>query len=178
FKVISNLIRIGCMKRKSLSDTDLNAARRLKEIWMAKKSQLGLTQERAAEIMGFSTQGAVSHYLNGQTPLNLEAVLKFAGLLKVPPESIRPDMVDLLQIARMYCREPQQDNIVALPADTEQTEDELPFAVEPMERDLIHTFRAFPKEDQEHMLQEMKDKKESMDRTVARWLAAQKGRRA
>ncbi|EPZ3420554.1 helix-turn-helix domain-containing protein, partial [Shigella sonnei] len=96
----------------------------------------------------------------------------------VPPESIRPDMVDLLQIARMYCREPQQDNIVALPADTEQTEDELPFAVEPMERDLIHTFRAFPKEDQEHMLQEMKDKKESMDRTVARWLAAQKGRRA
>ncbi|WP_252861344.1 hypothetical protein, partial [Shigella sonnei] len=31
---------------------------------------------------------------------------------------------------------------------------------------------------QEHMLQEMKDKKESMDRTVARWLAAQKGRRA
>ncbi|EFZ50132.1 regulator of the C1 family from prophage [Shigella sonnei 3233-85] len=47
-----------------------------------------------------------------------------------------------------------------------------------MERDLIHTFRAFPKEDQEHMLQEMKDKKESMDRTVARWLAAQKGRRA
>ncbi|EOU7358705.1 helix-turn-helix domain-containing protein [Shigella sonnei] len=166
------------MKRKSLSDTDLNAARRLKEIWMAKKSLLGLTQERAAEIMGFSTQGAVSHYLNGQTPLNLEAVLKFAGLLKVPPESIRPDMVDLLQIARMYCREPQQDNIVALPADTEQTEDELPFAVEPMERDLIHTFRAFPKEDQEHMLQEMKDKKESMDRTVARWLAAQKGRRA
>ncbi len=26
------------------------------------------------------------------------------------------------------------------------------------------------------MLKDMKDKKESMDRTVARWLAAQKGR--
>ncbi|ENY9582898.1 helix-turn-helix domain-containing protein [Escherichia coli] len=166
------------MKRKSLSDTDLKAAKKLKEIWMAKKPQLGLTQERAAEILGFSTQGAVSHYLNGQTPLNLEAVLKFAGLLKVSPESIRPDMADLLQIARVYYQEPQQDNIVTLPADTKQAENELPFAVDPMERDLIHTFRAFPKEDQENMLREMKDKKESMDRTVARWLAAQKGRRA
>ncbi|EOW6510229.1 helix-turn-helix domain-containing protein, partial [Escherichia coli] len=91
-----------------------------------KKTQLGLTQERAAEILGFSTQGAVSHYLNGQTPLNLEAVIKFAGLLQVPPESIRPDMADLLRIVRMYPQELQQDNVVALPAEMEQSENELP----------------------------------------------------
>ncbi|HEL8026009.1 TPA: helix-turn-helix domain-containing protein [Escherichia coli] len=166
------------MKRKSLSDTDLKAAQRLKEIWMDKKPQLGLTQERAAEMLGFSTQGAVSHYINGQTPLNLEAVLKFAGLLKVPPESIRPDMADLLHIARIYSQEQQQDNVVTLSADTNQKEEIPSFDVDPIERDLIQTFRAFPKEDQEQMLKEMKEKKETMDRTVARWLAAQKGRRA
>ncbi|MEJ9962468.1 helix-turn-helix transcriptional regulator [Escherichia albertii] len=166
------------MKRKPLSEIDLQAAQRLKEIWATKKTQLGLTQERAAEILGFSTQGAVSHYLNGQTPLNLEAVIKFAGLLQVPPESIRPDMADLLRIVRMYPQEPQQDNVVVLPAEMKQSESELPFNIEPIERDLIQTFRAFPKEDKEKMLKEMKEKKESIEETVARWLEAQKGRRA
>ncbi|HBC5801266.1 TPA: helix-turn-helix transcriptional regulator [Escherichia coli] len=166
------------MKRKPLSEIDLQAAQRLKEIWTTKKTQLGLTQERAAEILGFSTQGAVSHYLNGQTPLNLEAVIKFAGLLQVPPESIRPDMADLLRIVRMYPQELQQDNVVVLPAEMEQSENELPFNIEPIERDLIQTFRAFPKEDKEKMLKEMKEKKESIEETVARWLEAQKGLRA
>lgn len=48
----------------------------------------------------------------------------------------------------------------------------------PIQRDLLLTFNAFPKEDQEQMLKEMKDKKETMDKTVARWLEAQKGHRA
>lgn len=48
----------------------------------------------------------------------------------------------------------------------------------PIQRDLLLTFNAFPKEDQEQMLREMKDKKETMDKTVARWLEAQKGHRA
>lgn len=46
------------------------------------------------------------------------------------------------------------------------------------QQELLQTFEAFPEQDQELMLQEMKEKKESMERTVARWLAAQKGRRA
>ncbi|EAR2913615.1 helix-turn-helix domain-containing protein [Salmonella enterica] len=48
----------------------------------------------------------------------------------------------------------------------------------PRQQELLQTFGAFPEQDQEQMLQEMKEKKESMERTVARWLAAQKGRRA
>ncbi|WP_373225549.1 helix-turn-helix domain-containing protein [Enterobacter cloacae complex sp. ESBL7] len=48
----------------------------------------------------------------------------------------------------------------------------------PLQRDLLKTFSAFPKEDQELMLKEMKDKKETMDKTVARWLEAQKSHRA
>ncbi|KDA85777.1 hypothetical protein AC41_1108 [Escherichia coli 2-011-08_S3_C3] len=43
---------------------------------------------------------------------------------------------------------------------------------------MLQTFRAFPKEDKEKMLKEMKEKKESIEEIVARWLAAQKGRRA
>lgn len=46
------------------------------------------------------------------------------------------------------------------------------------ELDLLRTFGAFPDEDQEKMLKEMKEKKETMDKTVERWIAAQKGRRA
>ncbi len=87
-------------------------------------------------------------------------------------------MADLLRIVRMYPQELQQDNVVALPAEMEQLENELPFNIEPIERDLIQTFRAFPKEDKEKMLKEMKEKKESIEETVARWLEAQKGLRA
>lgn len=45
----------------------------------------------------------------------------------------------------------------------------------PMQLDLLKTFNAFPEEDQQQMLSEMKERKETMDKTVARWLAAQKG---
>lgn len=50
--------------------------------------------------------------------------------------------------------------------------------ITPKQRELLQIFSAFPEEDQEIMLKEMKDKKETMDKTVARWLDAQKGRRA
>lgn len=48
----------------------------------------------------------------------------------------------------------------------------------PMQLDLLKTFNAFPEEDQQKMLYEMKEQKESMDKTVARWIAAQKGNKA
>ncbi|OMP92713.1 helix-turn-helix domain-containing protein [Raoultella terrigena] len=48
----------------------------------------------------------------------------------------------------------------------------------PMQLDLLKTFNAFPEEDQQQMLSEMKERKETMDKTVARWIAAQKGNKA
>lgn len=241
------------MKRKSLSEEDVKAASRLKEIWNSRKSELGLTQDRAAEILGFGTQGAVSHYLNAQTPLNLEAVLKFAGLLKVAPERIRPDLADMFKMVRDLIpgEEDGDDQILALESEqspttsptlnisayrikrllsetgwsqaelgrrvgvTQQTVQQwvsgkstpkptsidklvevtghppywfmlppdegdqvvTPDAMKlgPMQLDLLKTFNAFPEEDQQQMLYEMKERKETMDKTVARWLAAQKG---
>lgn len=88
--------RLAAMKRNPLSESDKAAAANLRRIWDEKKRDLGLTQEKAAEAMGFTTQGAVSHYLNGYMPLNTDNLLKFAALLEVPPSAIRPDIDDLL----------------------------------------------------------------------------------
>lgn len=86
--------------RRKLTDEDLQAAQRLKSIWSVRGKALGLTQEKAADAMGFNTQGAVSHYINGQTPLNTDAVIKFASLLQVSPEDIRPELAPLLNLVR------------------------------------------------------------------------------
>lgn len=95
------------MTRK-ISDVDKNAAHNLKAIWEAKRDALGLTQEKAAEALGFSTQGAVSQYLNGRTALNTDTTLKFAALLQVPPEDINPELKVLLD----YVRSNKQTSVV------------------------------------------------------------------
>ncbi len=87
------------MTRK-ISDTDKVAAINLRRIWEAKRDTLGLTQEKAAEVLGFSTQGAVSQYLNGRTALNTDTTLKFAALLQVDPEDINPELKVLLDYVR------------------------------------------------------------------------------
>jgi len=75
-------------KKRPLSQLDKENASRLKEIWESKKKDLGLTQAKAADLMGFESQGAVSHYLNGITALNVSAILKFSSLLHIEPSEI------------------------------------------------------------------------------------------
>jgi transcriptional regulator with XRE-family HTH domain len=88
------------MRKKTLDAADSETAVRLRKIWDQKKIELRLTQEKAADLLGFSTQASVSHYLNGTTPLNTDAVLKFSALLGVKPEEIRPDLADLMNYVR------------------------------------------------------------------------------
>ncbi|EOO9467015.1 helix-turn-helix domain-containing protein, partial [Escherichia coli] len=64
------------MRRKREEIASPEATQRLRAIWDAKKRELKLTQELAAELMGFEAQSAVSHYLNGKAPLNTDAALK------------------------------------------------------------------------------------------------------
>lgn len=45
--------------------------------------------------------------------------------------------------------------------------------ITPTQKELLQTFEAFPEEEQQQMLKDMKEKKETMDRIVAKWLAAQ-----
>lgn len=73
---------------------------RLREIWNKRKVELRLTQEKAAELMGFEHQSTISQYLNGKAPLNMENTIKFANVLGVKPEEIRPDLSDLFQYVR------------------------------------------------------------------------------
>ena len=51
-------------------------------------------------MMGFKTQAAISQFLNGKVPVNIENVLKFAALLKVAPEEIDPSVEPLLEPIR------------------------------------------------------------------------------
>ena len=76
------------------------ASKNLKAAWNARKKELKLTQELAAELLGFESQGTVSQYLNGKIPVNTDAALKFAALLKVKPEDSREDLKDLMNYVR------------------------------------------------------------------------------
>lgn len=84
------------MKRRELLPHERAAAQELRRLWDAHKASLGLTQERVAFQFGWKQQSAVSQYLNGVIPLNLEALVKFAELLRVPAEEIFPALASKL----------------------------------------------------------------------------------
>ena len=63
------------MPAKPLTPEQKADAERLMAIF---KRQSGLTQAVLADDLGFSTQSAVSQYLNGRVPLNVEVAIKFA----------------------------------------------------------------------------------------------------
>ena len=78
------------MTRRALTQEELEDAKRLKKIWNDRKEQLMLSQVKVAEQMGFSSQAAVSQYLNAKLPLNMSAVAKFAQVLRTNVEDISP----------------------------------------------------------------------------------------
>lgn len=75
------------------NDTPQNALN-LRRIWNKKKSEMQFTQVTAAKDLEW-TQGAISHYLTGETPLGLSAILKFANFLGVDPADIDPNVREL-----------------------------------------------------------------------------------
>jgi transcriptional regulator with XRE-family HTH domain len=83
--------------RRDLTDSERADAARLKAIYARKKAEAGLTQEKLAALMGFSTQSAVSHYLTGFIAMSSEVVFKFAHHLGVDPTEIRPDIWEKIQ---------------------------------------------------------------------------------
>lgn len=78
-------------KRRPLTAQEKIAQQNLRAIWQAKKKSLDLTQEKAAHLLGWSSQGTVGQYLLGRVPLNTDAIMKFAKLLEVKPTDIDPD---------------------------------------------------------------------------------------
>jgi DNA-binding XRE family transcriptional regulator len=69
---------------KPLTEADKDAAKRLRQQWDKRRSELGLTQVSAAEKLGIS-QPSISKYLNGRIALGVKATLDWANLLHVSP---------------------------------------------------------------------------------------------
>ncbi|OJU54543.1 MAG: hypothetical protein BGN93_03485 [Acinetobacter sp. 39-4] len=85
------------MARRPLSLERQQDADRLKKVWAAfRESQKSegskVTQEDVSFACGWSTQGAFSAYLNGRTPLNLDALIKLSTYFGVSPSEISPSL--------------------------------------------------------------------------------------
>jgi len=78
------------MTRRSLTPEEREDADRLRKLWNERKEELMLSQVKVAERMGFSSQAAVSQYLNAKMPLNINTVAKFAQVLRARVEDISP----------------------------------------------------------------------------------------
>lgn len=81
---------------RQLTKEELEDARRLKQIWLAKKDALHLSQVKAAKELGYNSQGAISQYINGRVSLNFQAAAKFAKLLRVEINDIAPRFTPLV----------------------------------------------------------------------------------
>lgn len=92
------------MKRRALTEIEKADADRLMRVWEKFKAATGTTQEQAAQEMGFESQGAISHYLNGRTPLNIDAAAKFARLTKTPVDEFSPYLAEKIRMAYSVTR--------------------------------------------------------------------------
>lgn len=78
------------MANRTLTTDEIEDAKRLRKLWAEKKEQLHLSQVKAAKELGYSSQSAVSQYLNGKVPINFQTAAKFAKLLKTDIQVIAP----------------------------------------------------------------------------------------
>ncbi len=88
-------------KRRPLTEQENAAANRLQNLYQKAKAEWRecgqkLTQEKIAELFGWSGQTAVSQYLNGNIPLNLRAAGKFADFFSVQISEISPELAETL----------------------------------------------------------------------------------
>lgn len=86
--------------RRSLTKEEVQEAARLKRVWDSKKLELQLTQAKAAKALGFTSQAAISQYLNAKVPLPATVVARFAKLLQVPVSEISVRVSDMLSGGR------------------------------------------------------------------------------
>jgi len=81
------------MPSKYLTPEQKADAARLKQAYLDKKAETGLTQATLADACGWETQSAVSQYLNGKIPLNIDALTLMCEQLGVEPAAISPSIV-------------------------------------------------------------------------------------
>jgi transcriptional regulator with XRE-family HTH domain len=84
-----------------LTKEQLDDAARLKALfltWQKGRREAGLpaSQEALSEMLGFN-QSAVSQYLNGKIPLNVDAATKFSALIEVPISEFSPSLATQIE---------------------------------------------------------------------------------
>jgi phage repressor protein C with HTH and peptisase S24 domain len=89
---------MGAERKKPLTYEQAAACRRLRKLWDARRRELQLTQDKAAEAVGV-TQGAIGNQLNGRLAVSLRALSKWSKLLRVNPSEIDPVLAKQLVIA-------------------------------------------------------------------------------
>ncbi|KQQ60124.1 cI repressor protein [Pseudomonas sp. Leaf127] len=90
------------MKKESrklpLTEEQIRECDLLKAIYVRKKPELGFTQEKIAADLGEGvSQGAVSHFMNRRTALNIKAASVFAKHLQVPIDEFSPRLANDLK---------------------------------------------------------------------------------
>lgn len=85
------------MSKRHLPDDRKAECLRLKRIFNAKKRDLGLTQEKLAELLGIN-QSSVSHYLNAVNPLNASIAAGFAKILEVQISEFSPRLAHEIEL--------------------------------------------------------------------------------
>ncbi|WP_080397646.1 helix-turn-helix transcriptional regulator [Pseudomonas syringae] len=85
-------------RRLPLADWQIEDSDRLKKLFQEKRGPLKITQEKMAEALGDGvTQGAISHFMNRRTALNLRSAAVFAKVLGVRVSDISPTLSRDLQ---------------------------------------------------------------------------------
>lgn len=88
-------------RKTPLSDEQVGESDKLKALFDAKKKTLKVTQDKiAAELGDGVTQGAVSHFMNRRTALNIRAASVFARLLDVQVDEFSPRLAKEIEALR------------------------------------------------------------------------------
>lgn len=86
------------MKRRELTAEEQGEAERLKAAWESyRAAHDGATQTWLAAEAGLGTQGAVSQYLRGVIPLNLQALLAICKVIEADARVISPRLMEVVQ---------------------------------------------------------------------------------
>jgi transcriptional regulator with XRE-family HTH domain len=92
------LIELGMTKkRRDLTPEELLWAKNLNTLWQQRPAQPNgkkISQAKAAELAGWAGQSTVSQYINGEIPINTNAILKFCALIPCEPKDIDPNFGD------------------------------------------------------------------------------------
>ncbi|WP_313462520.1 LexA family protein [Pseudomonas nitroreducens] len=83
------------MKKRTLTPVEDAECQALKQIFLQKRRELGLTQSSMAEQFGMS-QTAISMYLNSTNALNIRAASLFSSMLQVPVSAFSPRLAEAI----------------------------------------------------------------------------------